>query len=199
MKKLLFALLLLVTNSIGLSASVNPYDLIVRVDVSSGTFVIRASTPMVADTKIDLMNDNGIGLYNGTIAANHYLNKRFPLASLADGKYQLILTDSIGKTVQPLVVSKGQVIQDLALAKRQLFPRINLREERLLVVNYTNIEGSRMNISLTDDAGKTIFEDQAKGEVIKRAYQLDKLEAGAYYVTFSSKTVRKHTVAFALD
>lgn len=199
MKKLLFALLLLATNSVGLFASVNPYDIIVRVDVSSETFVIRATVPMTAETKIDLLNENGIGLYNGTIAADHYLNKRFPLASLSDGKYQLVLSDSYGRTVQPLVVRKGLIEQDVSLAEHLLYPRVDLREERLMVVNYTNKAGSRMNISLADDSGQTVFEDQVKGEVIKRAYQLDKLEAGAYYVTFSSRDVRKHIVAIALD
>ncbi|MEM1221004.1 MAG: hypothetical protein AAGH79_18930 [Bacteroidota bacterium] len=199
MKKLLFALLLLVTNSIGLSASVNPHDLIVRVDVSSATFVVRSTIPMNAETKIELLNADGLGLYNGTIAEKHYLNKRFPLASIADGEYQLILSDLRGKTIQPLVVKKGVITQDLALAKQQFFPRVDLQDNRLMVVRYNNKEGNRINISVANGSGETVFQDQVKGEDIKRAYQLDKLEAGAYYVTFSSRTVRKHTVAIALD
>ncbi|MEL7159786.1 MAG: hypothetical protein AAFN92_03435 [Bacteroidota bacterium] len=179
-------------------ASIDPYDLIVRADVTNGSFVVRTTTTVPATATIEILTAAGTTVYNGTLPAGHYLNKRFPLASLQLGTYKLVFTDSLGQTVQPLLVTKKNIRQDPTKARRQLFPRVKLQDDRLLVVRYRSNTDHRVNIEVANRAGQTVFADRVDGPAIKRAYQLDKLAAGDYYVTVSSRNVKRHTTAIAL-
>lgn len=198
MKVLNIILTLLLLTS-GLAASVDPYDIVVVEDETSATILFRSTIPMEHDSELTLVTFNNEVIYQQTISAGTFLNRRIRKEGIPSGSYQLIITDERGSTSIPMTIDRSGMICDITRAKRVFYPNVNLTDKRLLVVNYKNESGKRVNVRLTDAEGHEIFADRLEGESIRRSYQLDQLEAGKYTVTVSSRNVKNYTAAIALD
>lgn len=196
----LTVLLLLLFSLGNVRASIDPLDIVVLTDVSSKTFVLRTTLAVNEETTLDILDQKETSLYQITLSKGQYLNKRYPLATLPAGQYTLVFTDSRGRTTQPIVANGNGVTRDLKQAQRIYFPRVDLSADRLLVVNYANESSRRVSIALVGQDGATVFTDQVKTDgPVKRAYQLDKLAPGDYYVTVDAYNVKKHVTAIQLD
>lgn len=181
-------------------ASIDPQDLTIQRDVTSNTIIIRSTIALEQLSELRLVDHIGNIVFATSIAAGDFINKRFPIAPFTADKYELIFTDQRGKTMVPmhLKASDGNLAQ-LAKATRQMYPRVTLRAERSLVVDYVNTSGKRVDISIANKDGKTVFSDQVSGETsVQRAYQLDQLACGDYQLIVSARDVKRHSTAFAL-
>jgi hypothetical protein len=195
--KTLFLTLMLFATAVA-SASVNPIDLIIQADPTSHTLVLRTTTSVDAETKVQLVDRNGLTLHTTKLDSGEYLNSRFKLAALPAGTYDLVVTDRQGQTRQPLTVGTQGISADPALASRSFFPHVRL-EERLLTVNYLNAGGKQVRIRLTDAEGHDLISDRLPGEPsLHRAYSLEELPAGEYYVTVSGASLPSHTTSVRL-
>ena len=198
MKTLCSTFLFVLAVSTG-SASINPIDLVVQTDPTSHTLTLRTTLAVNLDTKIQLKDANGLVLHTTALRPGGYLNSRFSLAALPAGEYVVTVTDVQGQTVQPFTIDRKGITADPALASRTFYPRVDLKD-KLLTINYLNTSGSSTRIRLADAQGKAILTDRLpENTTVQRAYSLENLPAGEYYVTVSSADVPSYTTSLRLD
>jgi hypothetical protein len=180
-------------------ASVDPIDLIITADRTNKTVVLRTTTEVEHPTSVQIIDGRGVILYRGSLAVGDFLNKRFELATLPQGKYKLIVEDTVGRTVQPIEITEDIVIAEPKQAKRHFFPAIRLRDANLLTINYLNPSGKQVAITVMDDEGNEVFADRIKGEAsVQKMYDLKQLPAANYFVTLTSTEIKNYTQAIAL-
>ncbi len=197
MKTLFFTLLFAAVAT--LSASVNPIDLVIQTDPTSHTLTLRTTTFVEHPTTVKLVDHDGLVLHTTQLAAGDYLNSRFQLAALPAGTYTVEIADEMGKTTQPLLLDRSGITSDPALATRTYHPRVNLND-KLLTIKYHNRSGHRVNIRLVDAVGNEILTDRLDASpTVRRAYSLENLPAGDYFVTVSSRDVPHYTTSLQLD
>ncbi|CAH1002252.1 hypothetical protein LEM8419_03170 [Neolewinella maritima] len=197
--KTLFISFLLVFALTSVSASVNPIDLVLQTDPTSHTLTLRTTVAVSLDTKVQLKDRDGLVLHTTKLSPGDYLNGRFKLDALPNGNYFVEVTDAQGKTVQPFTINRTGIDADPALATRTFYPRVNLTD-KLLTINYLNTTGSSTRILLADAQGQQVITDQLpESTTVQRAYSLENLPAGEYYVTVSSADVPSYTTSLRLD
>ncbi|MBB4077404.1 hypothetical protein GGR28_000005 [Lewinella aquimaris] len=198
MKTILFTLLFL-TAAATLPASVNPSDLIVRADPASHTLILRTTTGIETPTTLKIVDAGGLVLHSSKLEAGDYLSQRFNLDALPTGAYSVVISDVLSSTVQPIVITAEGVHADAALATRTFFPQVNLKD-KLLTVNYLNATGHSVSIRLSDGFGNEVIADRLPGTTsVQRAYSLENLPAGEYFVTVNSADVKNHTTSISLN
>ena len=180
-------------------ASVNPLDLTAQRDVTGGTLVIRSIVELKRAASFKVFDDLGNLLFADSVDAGNFINKRFSNTAFVRNTYKLVITDTRGRTTQLIRMNATGNLLSPDDAEVLLFPRIHLRAERMLVLDYTNKGGRRVNISITDTNGDLVFSDVVNGkEKIQRAYRLDQLANGDYQLIVSTRGVKSHATAFAL-
>lgn len=199
--KLFTTIFLLVFAAATALASIEPQDLTVQRDVTSGTLIFRSTVAFSHAAAFELTDPFGNVVFTDSVAKGEFVNKRFQEAMFTASAYKVTITDKVGQTTLPLKMNAEESLVNAAKVKRYLFPTMNFRSDRTLVVAYANQSGQRVNIKIANEKGETVFTDQVSGtgtEGIHRAYQLDKLQSGAYQLIVSSRDVKNHTTAFAL-
>ena len=69
-----------------------------------------------------------------------------------------------------------------------------------MTINYLNSTGSSTRIRLADAEGKAVITDRLpESATVQRAYSLENLPAGEYFVTVSSPDVPSYTTSLRLD
>ena len=182
-----------------LSASIEPYDLVVLEDPTNNTIVFRSTVPVDENTEMIILDPQGQYAFRQDLAANHFINKRFSREAMPNGNYTLLLQNAYGKTEVPVEISPKGVFADIVGATMVAFPMVQLRDQRMLVVKYNNVSGKRVNVRLTNASGQEVFSEKVAGPTIRRSYQLNQLAAGDYVVTVSSRNVKNYTAAIALE
>ena len=181
------------------SASVNPIDLLVQTDPTSHTLTLRTTLAVELATKVQLRDANGLVLHTAKLSPGDFLNTRFKLDALPGGTYSVTVTDVQGQTVQPFTVDTYGITSDPALATRTFYPRVEL-SDKLLTINYLNTSGNSTRIRLSDAQGQAVITDRLPGSAsVQRAYSLENLPAGDYYVTVSTADTPSHTTNLRLD
>jgi hypothetical protein len=197
MKTIFFSIYLLIAATV--SASINPIDLIIQADPTSHTLTLRTTTDVDLATTVKIVDADGLVLHTTKLDSGDYLNTRFKLSALPAGTYSVEVSDVQGKTVQPITVGATGITADPALAVRTFYPRIDL-DKKLLTINYLNTGGERVEVRLADDNGNEIITDRLPAATtVQRAYSLENLPAGAYYVTVSSPSTQRHTTSLRLE
>ena len=197
--KVLTTLMVLLLTNLWLSAAIDPYDLVVMEDPTSNTIVFRSTVPLNETTEMVILDFQGRPTFQQQLVAKSYLNKRFSRNGLPDGLYTLVFQDSSGKTEVPLEISDNKVFADIVGATMVAYPLIQLRNQRMLVVNYKNESGKRVNVRLINASGQEVFSEKVEGSTIRRSYQLDQLDPGEYTVLLSSRSMKNYTAAIALE
>lgn len=195
--KYILTLLTLFFASATALASIDPQDLTIQRDPTSGTLIVRTTVAVDQDAAFRVLDRRGNAVYNDSVRAGGFVNKRFPLTAFPPGSYTVELTDQMGATTWPLRPRGNGPVTDLAAAVRVTYPRIDLRDERTLVVDYANRDGKRVSIRIADAAGRTVFSDQVDGKV-QRAYRLDQLALGDYRVVVDGRSLKTYTQDIAL-
>ena len=191
--------LLVLFFSVTLSASINPSDLIVQADPTSKTITLRSLTQLQAPSKLQILDAEDRLLHTAKLDSGSYLNTRFKLAALPTGEYTIVLSDELGRTTQPLIVEAEGITADPAMASRTFFPRVNLKEN-MLTITYLNTSEKSVAIRLADKNGTAVVDDRvATGPTVNRAYNLEQLPAGEYYVTVRVPKEPTYTTSLSLE
>jgi hypothetical protein len=189
--------LLFATTSV--QASVNPLDLTAQRDITSGTLIIRSIVGLERTASIEVFDDLNNLLFADSVVAGDFINRRFSTKSFVRSTYKLVITDTRGRTTQLIRMNVPGNLLSPEDAEVLLFPRVDLRAERMLVLDYTNKGGRRVNISIANTEGDIVFSDVVNGkEEVQRAYRLDQLADGDYHLIVSARDVKNHATAFAL-
>lgn len=198
MKIVLNLFCLLVFSSVA-TASVDPFDIVVLADHSNQSVIFRTTVSLDRTTDFEIYSLSGDLLFQEELAPGTFLNKRFKHNNFSEGGYTLILADERGRTELPLTISTTSITTNRDLALRTQFPVVDMKSSGVLVVNCRNKPCHRVSLRLTDHAGEEIFSEEVDGNAtVRRSYQLNKLAAGEYLVTISSKDVQNYTAAITL-
>jgi len=197
--KLLTTILTLILATATALASIDPQDLTVQRDVTSGTVIFRSTIALPAATEVAIADNFGKVIYTDSVGGGNFLNKRFPVSSFSGNSYSLILSDKIGRTTLPLKLDSKRGVVVTEKIQHVIYPSIDLRAERTLIVDFENKSGRRVDIKIANQKGETVFTDSVNGNDVSRAYRLDELNAGDYQVIVSARDVKNHTTAFALE
>jgi len=197
--KLFTTIFLLVFAAATASASIEPQDMTVQRDVTSGTLIFRSTVALPQAALFEITDPFGNIIYADSVAKGDFVNKRFQAVVFTASAYKLTISDQAGKTTLPLKMNAKGSLVNAGKAKHIVYPTMNFRSDRTLVVAYANKSGQRVDIKIANQQGQTVFQDHVTGaEGVRRAYQLDKLQSGDYQLIVSSRDVKNHTTAFAL-
>jgi len=196
--KLFTTIFLLVFALASASASIAPQDITVQRDVTSGTIIFRSTVAVPHSATFELTDASGNLIHTCSVAKGDFVNKRFRAVSFTGSDYRVTISDKEGQTILPLKLDPQGAFVQSNKVKHLLYPTMNFRSERTLVVAYANKSKKRVDIKIATAEGQTVFSDKASGEGVRRAYQLDKLQSGNYQLIVSSGDVKNHTTAFAL-
>jgi hypothetical protein len=198
--KLFTTIFLLVFATASALASIDPQDLTVQQDVTSGTIIFRSTIALPVASAFKIADAYGNIVHTDSIAKGDFVNKRFKAQLLMSNTYNVIISSQAGKTTVPIKLTSKGIIANIEKAKYLVYPTMNFRSDRTLVVAYDNKSGKRVDIKIANDKGETIFTDQVASSTtgIHRSYELGKLQSGAYQLIVSSRDVKNHTTAFAL-
>ncbi len=197
--KLFTTIFLLVFAAASAFASIEPQDITVQRDVTSGTLIFRSTIAMPLVAVFELKDNSGNVVFTDSVAKGDFINKRFKAALFPSNTYKIVVSDETGQTTLPIKVSTNGLVVNTAKAKHLSYPTMNFHTERTLVVAYNNKSKQRVDIKIANHKGQTVFSDQVSGtEGVRRAYQLDQLESGDYQLIVSSRDVKNYTTAFAL-
>lgn len=196
--KLLTSILLVAFASTTVLASIDPQDITVQRDPTSQTLIVRTTIALDRAAAFTLTDADGRTIYTDSVGAGQFVNKRFPLNAFPQRDYELTISDRRGATTQPFRPHAQGGVTDRSQAQRLAYPRIDLRDERTLVVDYRNQSGKRVSIRLADQAGNTVFSDKVEGTAVQRSYRLTNLDRGDYQVTVNGRDLKDYTTAIAL-
>ncbi len=197
--KLFTTILLLVFSVATAAAAIEPQDITVQRDVTSGTLIFRSTIAMPQAAAFELTDALGNVIHLDSVAKGAFLNKRFKAAVFTANTYKVVISDKIGQTILPLKVNTKGAVVNADKVKHLVYPTMNFHADRTMVVAYDNKSGQRVDIKIANAKGQTVFSDKVSGvEGVRRAYQLDKLQSGDYKLIVSSRDVKNHTTAFAL-
>lgn len=197
--KLFTTIFVLIFATASAVASIDPLDLTVQRDVTSGTLIIRSTVGLEKAALVEIFDDLENLLHTDTVIEGDFINKRFNVAGFGRNDLKLVVTDEKGRTTLPIKLTARGNVADAAKAEQLIFPRVDLRAERMLVIDYKNKGGRRVDITISNTEGETVFSDTVNGkEEVQRAYRLDQLADGNYNLIVSARDVKNHTTAFAL-
>ena len=180
--------------STSVRASINPYDVVMATDPTSRTSVIRSTVPMGLDTKLELVTPRGVRYYDREITEGEFITLRFPANYLPTGKYVLRIFTERGRTSLPFEYRKRAIGYTPAEGLQTIYPGVDLRDDRRLIVSYPANEGSPLRVTLLNYAGEAVFTDRDNaGAATRKAYQLDNLSAGVYTLTIATEDMRLHS------
>ncbi len=189
----------LVLFATSLFASINPIDLIVQADPTSHTIILRTATEVTMETQLRIVDSRGLILHTAKLQPGQYLNSRFQLAALPAGDYTVMLSDAVGETSQPITINQTGIEADPRMAERSFYPSVNMKENTL-TINYLNTTGKEVGVRLADRSGNEVFQEQLEGTpTVQRAYNLDNLPAGNYYVTVNVPDAPTRTTALRVE
>ena len=197
--KVLFTTLAFVFCVTILTASIDPYDMVILADPTSGSVVVRSTVPLSHAGTLVLEDARGRQLFNGEIAEGGYISKRFPIKYLPTGKYLLTLTDATGRTSLPFNCQHGVANYSPRDGHRTIFPSVNLGRDKKLTISYPASGGRPIEIALRQDDGAAVFTDQVQADVaIRKAYRLNALAAGSYVLTVEQEADIIHRTSITL-
>jgi|AntRauTorckE5430_2_1112549.scaffolds.fasta_scaffold00003_29 hypothetical protein len=198
--KLFATFFLLIFATASAIASIEPQDLTIQQDITSSTIIIRSTVALPLAAAFEITDALGNLVYTASLAKGDFVNKRFKSVMFSDRAYTIDITDQAGKTTLSLKMNSQSAIDNTIKVKHVVYPTMNFRSGRTLILAYENLSKQRVNIKIANDRGETVFMDQVSSgtEEVHRAYQLDQLQSGAYQLIVSSRDVKNHTTAFAL-
>ena len=198
--KLFTAFIAVCCLSAGLRASVDPYDVVMATDPTSNTSVIRSTIPMELPATMELVSPRGVGYYQSEVAEGAFLSIRFPAKFLPTGKYILRISTERGRTSLPFEYRKRTIAYSPTEGVRTMYPGVDLRGHRQLIVSYPANEGAELQVALLNPAGQEVFADSNGASIASRkAYRLDNLSAGTYTLTIATDDKRLHSRELQLE
>ena len=136
--------------------------------------------------KITLEAANGDVFYEEEVTKMLHYSKKFMLADLETGTYQLVVRKNFTKTIQPFVLTENGVNLNSAELTEKLLPVVK-QKGSTVDVNYLSSSPGKVIVSIFDNEGKLVFEDVKSGVTsFAKRYDLSKLFGGVYFMEVSA-------------
>jgi hypothetical protein len=149
---------------------------------NSKTVVVSFDNTASGDMTIALEDVNGSNYAADKVKPSAHFAKRYNLSQLEAGKYRIVVTKNLIKTVQPFELTNRAVVLSELERKDKFVPTISQKDKKMdvnvLLGNYSNV-----TVKIYTNEGKLVF--QNKNYVVltlNKRYDLSKMDAGTYMV-----------------
>ncbi len=177
----------LFTNSVKADNGSFSYDLgggtNLKISAVQNTKAVVVSLTNVAneEVEISLEGENTILLHE-TVKGKLNFSKKYNLANLESGSYNVIVTKRVTKTVQPFQLTDKSVVLFESERKEKFLPSLNQNGKKVdinvLLGNYSNIQ-----VIIYDNEGRRVYDDiNYVVMLLHKRYDLSKLPSGGYVV-----------------
>ncbi len=177
--KITTVIVLLLTNAMALAAEPNPK---LSTDANSKSLTFELATKG-QETSVKLVDFDDEVLYFETIVDEEKYRKIFDFSHLTNGEYALIVENELNYTVHSIVVSDEIVLKGKTEGNK---PYFKILEDRL-AINFLNLTGEAVVISIYDSENRTVFSEELNDLVIEKAFNFEKAFADNYIVVFKTK------------
>jgi hypothetical protein len=149
---------------------------------NSKTVVVTLTNNASSAMTVALEDAFGEVFATDKVKPSSHFAKRYNLAQLEAGKYRLVVTKNLVKTIQPFELTNRNIILNELERKDKFLPTVIQRDNKLdvnvLLGNYSNI-----SVSMYNNEGAKTFEDKHYVVLtLNKRYDLSKLVKGTYIV-----------------
>jgi hypothetical protein len=159
---------------------------------NSKTVVVSFNNTANGDMTIALEDINGSNYAADKVKPSTHFAKKYNLSQLESGKYRLVVTKNLVKTIQPFELTNRNVVLNELERKDKFVPTISQKDKKMdvnvLLGNYSNI-----TVKIYTNDGKLVFEN--KNYVVltlNQRYDLSKMSAGTYMVEILAGDETEH-------
>jgi hypothetical protein len=180
----LIAAVALFANALKAETPKNPVDLAAKEGIEIGainkTLLVQISDAENQKVEVVITDENR-EVYRESFNGKTTIIKRFDLKRLDAGQYRLIIKKEGITTIQPFDVdfTKINVLTD---KMETIFkPRVSQKKGKILV-SFLATQSTDVSVRIYDNEGITLFNETYNTTLLQKAYNLDKLPKGAYFV-----------------
>lgn len=132
---------------------------------------------------IEIMDEQNVRLVRMETGNMEKFAKLLNLKHLPNGTYAIVVTNSLRKVVQPIILSDGGAIIDEYKSKTYYRPYIDI-EESFVDVSLFNGRIATVEVNILDDNGHRIYTEKFEDVLtVERRYQFEKLPRGNYVIS----------------
>lgn len=149
---------------------------------NSKTLIVTLANTATGELTVSLEDAYGEKFATDKVKSSAYFAKRYNLTQLEAGKYRLVVTKNLIKTIQPFELTNRNILLNELERKDKFLPTVSQKDKKLdvnvLLGNYSNII-----VSMYSTDGFKAFED--KNYVVltlNKRYDLSKVPVGTYIV-----------------
>jgi hypothetical protein len=147
---------------------------------SEKTFTLNLANIGKDVMRIEIRDENNAVLSLEQVQNKARYSKKFNLTQLPIGTYQLTLSNSTSKIIQPITVSKTAVLMDEKLRIENYKPYLKFSNGKL-DLNALNTSDLPVVFSIRDSGDQIVFEEKIKDtQAISKRYNLSDLPVGTY-------------------
>ena len=132
---------------------------------------------------IEIMDEQNIRLLRMETGDVEKFAKLINLKHLPNGTYSVVVTNSLRKVVQPILLSDAGAIIDEYRSKTYYRPYIDINES-FVDVSLFNGRVATVEVNILDDNRQSIYTEKFEDVLtVERRYQFDKLPRGKYAIS----------------
>lgn len=149
---------------------------------NSKTVVVTLTNNALSEMTVALEDAFGENFATDKVKPSAHFAKRYNLSQLEAGKYRLVVTKNLVKTIQPFELTHRNIILNELERKDKFLPTVIQRDKKLdvnvLLGNYSNII-----VKMYNNEGVKTFEDKHYVVLtLNKRYDLSQIPKGTYVV-----------------
>ena len=149
---------------------------------NSKTVVVTLTNNALSEMTVALEDAFGENFATDKVKPSAHFAKRYNLSQLEAGKYRLVVTKNLVKTIQPFELTNRNIILNELERKDKFLPTVIQRDKKLdvnvLLGNYSNII-----VKMYNNEGVKTFEDKHYVVLtLNKRYDLSQIPKGTYVV-----------------
>lgn len=178
--KNLFAFFLFLVSFAGLSAMDIDTSNLRLVGAGVDDLIVTMEKPLSSSLKLRIQDQAGVILHQESFLAGDKLAKKYDLADLPVGQYELILADALVEDRFELDRTSFGIRVNQNAGERKHMPYLQTKHG-ITNLTYLNKDHKKVSVSLLDERNETIYTEQlAADNIVSRRYNFRSLPEGNY-------------------
>ncbi len=129
---------------------------------------------------IFLEDTEGVTLVNETVEVKPNFVKAYRLENLPNGKYSFTVKRNGVKVVQSFDITPLGISLSESEREETLLPTLKQTGDMVFVSSFTKT-GDKTSVRILNNEGGLVFEDQYSEGVLRKTFDISKLQAGVYF------------------
>ncbi len=129
---------------------------------------------------IFLEDTEGVTLVSETVEVKPNFVKAYRLENLPNGKYHFIVKRNGVKVVQYFDITPIGISLSENEREETLLPALKQKGDKIYVSSFVK-KGGNTSVRIMNNEGGLVFEDNYNDEILRKTFDLSKLQAGVYF------------------